>query len=258
MELFQEMTSIIKSKKLYWLLSIIFWILLWFILSLIVGEELFLPSPWETILSLIKNIESGEFWLSILTSFKNIILSLLLSFSLSLVVALFANYFFFLESLLSPLVKTMRSVPVASIIILILLWVKSKNLPLVVSFLMTFPILYSSLLSGLKNTDSRLLEMAGNYSVSTIKRIRYIYLPSIFPSLKNGLRNAIGFAWKSSVASEVIALPENTIGSMLYEAKIYLMTDSLFSLTLAIVLLSFSLEKLSILLLDRLERRIVE
>ena len=250
MELFQEMTSIIKSKKLYWLLSIIFWILLWFILSLIVGEELFLPSPWETILSLIKNIESGEFWLSILTSFKNIILSLLLSF--------FANYFFFLESLLSPLVKTMRSVPVASIIILILLWVKSKNLPLVVSFLMTFPILYSSLLSGLKNTDSRLLEMAGNYSVSTIKRIRYIYLPSIFPSLKNGLRNAIGFAWKSSVASEVIALPENTIGSMLYEAKIYLMTDSLFSLTLAIVLLSFSLEKLSILLLDRLERRIVE
>ena len=257
MALFLVKNSTIKNRKYYTLFAFLFWLIVWFILSLVVGEEMLLPSPLETLSSLAKNIRSAEFWFSILTSLKNIVFSLLISLVLSSLFAFFANNYYFVETLLSPIVKTVRSVPVASVIILILLWVKSKNLSLVISFLVTFPLLYTSILSGLKNTSSELLEMASSYSVGLKKRIRYILLPELFPFLKNGISNAIGLGWKSSVAAEVIALPKNTLGSMLYESKVYLLSSDLFALTLTIVLLSICFEKLSIFLLGKLEARIM-
>lgn len=249
--------STIKNRRYCTLLAICFWLIVWFILSLVVGEEMLLPSPFETLSSLAKNIKSVEFWLSLLTTFRNIVLSLLLSLVFSFLFAFLANNYYFVEVLLSPIVKTVRCVPVASIIILILLWVKSKNLSLVISFLVTFPLLYTSILSGLKNTSSELLEMALNYNVGLKKKIRYIYLPGLFPFFKNGISNAIGLAWKSIVAAEVIALPKNTLGSMLYESKVYLLSSDLFALTLTIIILSICFEKLSIFLLSKLEMRVM-
>ena len=146
--------STIKNRKYYTLFAFLFWLIVWFFLSLAVGEEMLLPSPLKTLSSLANNIKSTEFWFSILTSLKNIAFSLFVSFVFSSLFAFLANNYFFVEALLSPIVKTVRSVPVASIIILILLWIKSKNLSLVISFLVTFPLLYTSILSGLKNTSS--------------------------------------------------------------------------------------------------------
>ena len=72
------------------------------------------------------------------------------------------------------------------------------------------------------------------------------------------MRTAVGFAWKSAVAAEVIGLPKNSIGTALYEAKIYLLTSDLFAWTLVIVILSALFEKVTILLLEEAERRILK
>ena len=234
------------------------WIAVWTVLSAFVGEEIFLPSPLSVTKSLFSLIPRPSFWKAVGFTLSRVIAGIVLSSVTATVLAVLSSFSGKLEILLSPLVKAVRSIPVASVIILVLLWVKSRNLSVVISSLVVFPVIYTSVLSGMKNTSPLLIEMASNYSVGRRKRIRYIYIPSVFPYLRTGMRTAVGFAWKSAVAAEVIGLPKNSIGTALYEAKIYLLTSDLFAWTLVIVILSALFEKVTILLLEEAERRILK
>ncbi len=250
-------TSDKKNKKSY-VLSVLIWIALWFILSLIVGEEIFLPSPLRVLEALLSLLPLPSFWLSILFTLSRVTAGILLSFILGSLFALASYFSNKIGIFLSPVIKAMRSIPVASIIILTLLWVKSKNLSIVISFLMVFPIIYSQTLSGLKATSPLLLEVADNYSVGRKKRIRYIYLPSIFPFMETALRNGVGLGFKSAIAAEVIGLPKSSVGTALYEAKVYLLTPDLFAWTIVIVVLSALFEKFTLFILSLMKRRILE
>lgn len=247
-----------KKRKIYLLSGITFWILFWWVMSIFVGEKLFLPSPFTVIKTMLFLLGEKEFWSDISFSAVRVIISYGLSFVLALVFGIVGGCYEKVDILLSPLVKAMRSIPVASIVILVLLWVKSRNLSLVVSFLVVFPLLYESVLSGMRNTDSLLLEAADNYGIKGYRRLRYIYLPSLFPYLENGIKSSLGLCWKSAMAAEVIGLPSHSIGSRLYEAKVYLDTPSLFAWTVAIVLLAVVFEKLAFLLFSLVKKRVMK
>lgn len=247
-----------KSKRKSYLVSIVIWITVWFILSLVVGEEIFLPSPLETVHSLFHLIPQSSFWRSIVFTLSRVTAGIMISFVLGFILAVASSFLRWLEIFLSPLIKAMRSIPVASVIILTLLWVRSRNLSIVISFIMVFPIIYSSVLSGMKATSPMLLEAAANYGVGIKKKIRYIYMPSIFPFVRTGLCNGVGLGFKSAIAAEVIALPDTSIGNALYEAKVYLLTPDLFAWTIVIVLLSIIFEKLTLLILGFAEGRVLE
>ena len=246
-----------KKRKVYLTLSIAFWVLIWWAMSAIVDEKPFLPSPLSVLKALIFLFPEKEFWSSIAFSSSRVVLSYTVSFIVAALLGVFGGLSEKFEILLSPLVKAMRSIPVASIVILVLLWVKSRNLSTVVSFLVVFPILYESVLSGVKNTDPLLLEAADNYRIKGYRRLRYIYLPSIFPYLESGTKSSLGLCWKSAVAAEVIGLPLHSMGSKLYEAKVYLDTPSLFAWTVVIVVMAAIFEKLAFLLFRIIKRRVM-
>ena len=98
--------------------------------------------------------------------------------------------------------------------------------------------------------------MAEAYKLTKWKRFRYIYVPSAFPGFLSGCLSAMGLAWKSGIAAEVLAQPSLAIGSNLYYSKLYLETPDLFAWTIVVVLLSLTLERLARRwLLGRGERR---
>ena len=84
-----------------------------------------------------------------------------------------------------------------------------------------------------------------------------IYVPSILPYFMAGCTTGLGLAWKAGVAAEVLAMPRNSIGLQLYNAKVYLETSDLFAWTLVIILLSMLLEKLLVALMRRLSTRLL-
>ena len=59
-----------------------------------------------------------------------------------------------------------------------------------------------------------------------------------------GVCTAIGLAWKSGVAAEVLCLPKAAIGTQVYYSKIYLETPSLFAWTAVVIVLSMLLERI--------------
>ncbi|MGN1110415.1 MAG: ABC transporter permease [Oscillospiraceae bacterium] len=235
---------------------ILFWLLLWQLLAIRLDSKILIASPIEVVKRLCGLVREKAFWSSILFSMGRILLGFALGLSSGCLLALAAGKVKFIRRLFAPLISVMKSIPVASFTILAIIWVGSKNLSVFVSFIISVPIVCSNMLEGIDNLDPKLKEMAKVFQIPAHKRFAGVYLSQLLPYFRSASRLAMGLCWKSGVAAEVIGLPNNSIGEMLYESKIYLETADLFAWTVTIVLLSFLCEKLFLLLVDLLRRRV--
>lgn len=238
------------------LLIILFWIAIWQTVSMVIQNDIIFVGPADVVRSFFLLLPSPEFWLSIGRSFARISIGFACAFACGILAGSLAFRFRLLGELLDPIMMLIKSIPVASFVILALIWIGSDNLAVFISFLVVFPILYVNTISGLQSTDRKLLEMASVFSVGLPGRIRYIYLPALLPYLTSGCRVALGMSWKSGIAAEVIGVPAHTIGENLYMSKIYLATADLFAWTIVIILVSALFEKLFLELIVRLAGRI--
>ena len=235
--------------------AVLFWLLVWQLGAMAMHQPLLLVSPLETLQRLGTLVLESVFWRSIGFSVGKIMLGFGLSCVLGIVLAALAYRFRAVRRLLSPLTAAIKAIPVASFVILALLWVSSKNLSILISIMIGFPVIYLNTLTGLDSMDRKLLEMAQVFRIPLSKRIGVVYFSQVLPFLRSGLNVAIGLCWKSGVAAEVIGIPSGSVGQQLYNAKVYLETADLFCWTLVIVLLSVGCEKLLALLLNAAERR---
>ena len=144
--------------------------------------------------------------------------------------------------LFRPMVKVIRAVPVASFIVLVLLWASTGRVPAIVSGLMVLPVLWGNVCKGISQTDGQLLEAARAYRFGRWKTLRLVYVPSVLPYFASGCATGLGLAWKAGVAAEVLCQPRLAIGTQVYRAKITLETPDLFAWTAVVIALSFLLE----------------
>ena len=244
------------KKILITVLSVLFWLVLWEIIALKLDSKILLVTPVEVIKRLCGLCVTTEFLKSVMFSAGRIILGFIMGLTAGCVLALLSSKVSFIRALFSPLISAMKSVPVASITILALIWAGSKNLSVIISFLICVPIVCSNMLEGYDNLDPKLEEMARVFRIPLWKRFTGVYLSQLLPYFRSASRLAIGLCWKSGVAAEVIGIPDGSIGEKLFESKIYLETADLFAWTLAVILLSFLCEKIFMLLVGLLQKRV--
>lgn len=221
---------------------ILFWLLVWQAASMAVHNSIILVGPLEVIYALFRQAGLADFWKTIGFSFGKISLGFLMAFAAGILAGGAACRFPLIGEFLSPLMALIKSVPVASFVILALIWAGSKNLSVIIGFLVVFPMIYIQTIAGIQSTDPQLLEMAEVFQMSGPKKMFYIYRPALLPYVASGCRAALGMSWKSGIAAEVIGVPLHSIGEKLYLAKIYLSTADLFAWTLVIILLSMLFE----------------
>lgn len=233
-----------KEKRLAaQLTAVVLWLSVWTAAARIIDRELFLPGPVLVLFSLFSLVRTGSYWFSIANSMINILSGYLLALLAGLFLAIISYRSHIIKEFISLPLKIIRTVPVASFIILALLWISSERLSLLISFLMVLPIIYENTLAGLLSTDTGLLEMAYIVRMPAAKKMRLIYIPALIPHLTSALSTGAGLAWKSGVAAEVIGISRNSIGNRLYQSKIYLETPELFAWTLTIIVISLCFEK---------------
>ena len=219
-----------------------FWLLIWqgmamSLRALYPHGALLLASPLSALERLFTLAGTAAFWQAVLASASHILGGFLLSCALAVVLAALAARLRRVEELLAPLVAAIKAVPVASFIILALVWLSSRSLTLFISALMVFPPVYLSTLEGIRRTDRQLLEMARVYRVPLSRRLAGIYVPQVLPYFRSAVSAALGLCWKAGTAAEVIGLSGGTIGERLYTAKVYFQTPDLFAWTAVIVLI---------------------
>ncbi len=238
-----------QPKIKFWAVAVL--IIIWQITAMVINQRIFIVSPLEVIKKLSELFFTSRFWFAISYSFLRITLGFFIGVILAIILAVLSSKFNFIKDLLAPFMLTIKSVPVASFVILALIWFSSENLATLICFLMVLPIVYTGVFEGIINTDKNLLEMAKVFKMSAVKKIRYIYFFEVYPFFIAATKVSLGLAWKSGIAAEVIGIPNNSIGENLFNAKIFLDTASLFAWTMTIVIISALFEKLFLYLLHK-------
>ncbi|MGM9661614.1 MAG: ABC transporter permease [Oscillospiraceae bacterium] len=248
-------TTTSGSKKHIRLWAVLLWLTVWQLAGMWVGQEFLLATPAATARALLRLMGEGEFWRSIAFSLSRIAAGFGLAAVLAVALGVLAARRKWVGDLLAPLLAAVKATPVASFVIVALIWVSSRNLSVLISFLMVFPVLYLSIREAVEQLEGELAEMARVFRVPLGRRVRYLYLPEILPRFRAAASAALGYCWKAGVAAEVIGIPDGSLGEKLYEAKIYLNTPELFAWTVTIVAVSAATEKLALWLLRLAEEK---
>lgn len=233
----QKLTKVLKQTAV-----LLLWLAVWQLAALAAQQEIIIPSPLATLKALSVLCKSSEFYLAVILSLLRIIAGYALGIAVGVVGALLSHRFGIFKAIFSPILKIIKAVPVASFIILAFVWFRSDILPVFIAFLMVLPMIWSSIETGLSEIDKKYLELAQIFRLDGIKTFFHIKLPFILPSFVSTALTALGFAWKSGIAAEVICRPDISLGDMLQEAKIYISTPDVFALTAVVAALSVLLE----------------
>lgn len=233
-----------RSKLIRKVVIVALWILIWQIAGMLIHNSILFATPAQTASALAVNVREGMFWRVVGTSLLRIGSGFFLGLLLGLLFAALCKAIPLLEEFLSPFIGLMKTVPVACFVVLFLIWWGSSFLSVVISFLMVFTTIYFSALEGLKAVKRESLEMAEVFRLPFRTRLLFLYRPALKPFLMGSMKTALGLAWKSGVAAEVIGYPKWSIGERLYMSKISLDTAGIFAWTVVVCLLSFLFEKL--------------
>ncbi len=237
------------------LVAAVWWVAVWQFAAWSVQKEFLLASPWAVVTRLAELVFTAGFWGTVGWSLTRIVIGFAAAAVVGTLAAALAAASRVVDNALSPLIVTIRSAPVVSFIILLLLWTDSSRLSAIVSFLMVLPVMYANVLEGIRHRDRTLLEAARVFRVPFTRRVRTIDVPGVLPFFAAACRIGIGLAWKSGVTAEVIGVADGSIGERLYEAKLFLSSEDLFAWTLVIVTLSMLCETAVLHLLRRVPGR---
>lgn len=238
------------------LFAIAFWLIVWHVGSMLIGQSIILVSPVEAVRTLIGMMGTADFYEAVFGSLGRILSGFLMGVLLGTALAALSYVVPLIGILLGPLMQAIKATPVASFVILALIFISSRYLSVLMGFLMVLPLIYTNVLTGLKNTDVKLIEMARVFKMRIGARILSIYIPAVYPHFLSACALSLGMSWKAGVAAEVIGLPDGSIGEALYQAKIFFSTPELYAWTIAIILLSVGLEQAVLWMVRRINRRL--
>ncbi len=231
-------TSTTSAKILKYSAVTAIWLAIWQGVSMLINEEILFVSPLKVFTELCRMSTEGEFWTTLIFSVGRVVGGFAAGFVIAAVLAVLAFRFAFIKAFLSPAVNVIKSTPVASFIILALMWLGNSTVPVIISMLMVIPIVWSNTVAGLESVDSNLIEMSHSFKMSFGKRLLHIYIPSVIPYLLSASGSGLGLCWKAGIAAEVICRTKLSIGNNIWETKYYMETAEMFAWTAAVIILS--------------------
>ena len=230
---------------------LLFWLMLWQGAAALVHNPILLVGPVETLRTMGSLLSEPVFWKAVAGTAAKVVGGFLAGGLAGIVCGGFGYRFRIVRELLSPFLSVIRSIPIVSFVILLLIWQGSGRISLFISLLVVFPIMYGNTLNGLLGMREELVQAARLLKVSWHERVFGIYLPEIYPEMKSGLELAVGMGFKSGIAAEVIGQPAGSIGNSLYQSKIFLETDGVLAYTLAAICVAWIVEKCFVFLWSR-------
>lgn len=234
-----------EKKNFIWrkIFIVLFWLLVWQILAWGIGNNILLEGPLAVVKRLVEDLQTAEYYQTVGASLFRIVGGFLCGMVLAVLFGIVSGKYKLAEELLMPVVQFLKAAPITCFVVLLLIWAGSENLAFYIALLVTFPPVYLNLLEGLKQIDTKLLEVARVYRMPLKNRMRYIYFPGVEPYFISALTLAIGTAFKAGVAAEIIGTPDYSMGERIYMSKIYLDTAGVLSWMITIIFVAYLCEK---------------
>lgn len=233
------------------LFCIIFFILIWGIISSIVKNDILVPYPSEVLSSLSQILSKkesyGYIFLTLLRVVKGYLLSILTSFILTCLIEENDKIRHFIE----PIIVLIKTIPNISYIILAIIWLGSEGSVSAVTFMILFPICFEAFVSKLDDQKRRLQDVMQIYPTSFIEKIRICIIPELYIESIEVSKTALSMGLKVAIMAEILAAVRHGIGKEFNYARITLNSSDILAWTIVILILSYSINLVFQLLLQR-------
>lgn len=187
-------------------LGIIFVIVIWTITSLIIANPVkIFPDPIRTIQQVGISLSSSYVYKCLGMTFLRMIIGFAIAFILALIIGTIAGDNQKLQDFLKPLIVTLKSIPTAAVVFIILVLIGVNGTPIIMVSLISFPILYESIIGGFNNIDETIQDSLKVDGSKGLKRIINVKLPLSISYILVGIASSFALSFKISIMSEIIA-----------------------------------------------------
>jgi len=199
-------------------------------------HPLILPSPGETWRALRGLWADGALQANLAITLRRTMAGYGLALAAGFCLALLSRSHAFVQALLRPLLAVVQIIPPVVWTVLAVIWfgIATGRAPLFLIFMVTLPLSFSQIVSGLESIDGRLVEMARVYRCGWLRMITELYLPALLPHLAATVSVGFSFAWKAAVFAEFMGSTSG-VGFVLSTANSNLETEQVFAWALVLV-----------------------
>lgn len=220
-------------------ISIIF---IWFIISLAINHPLLLPSPLTVAEAFFIMLSKIDTWVILGLTLLRLLLAIMLSGCLGLILGSLAGLYPKINWVMRPYVTIFRTIPVISIIVILLIILGYQITPYLITFLMVFPLIFQAAYEGITHIDQAYLDIYRLEMHQPHLAYKHLYYPLMRPYMILGLLQSVGLGLKVLVMAEYLSQTKHSVGNELYLAKTYLDYTSVFSWTILLILIAIGLE----------------
>ncbi|ADG72622.1 ABC transporter permease subunit SaoP [Brachyspira murdochii] len=148
----------------------------------------------------------------------------------------------------SPIINSIRQVPIMAWIPLAIVWFGLGDGPTIFLITMSaiFPLIINTI-DGVRGIDPNYINAARSMGARNIDIMFDIILPGALPSFLTGCRLALGLGWMSVICAEFIATSKG-FGFILVEAQQRLETPKLYALMIVSAIIGFSMDRVLVVL----------
>ena len=216
--------------------------LVWIAASAIVANPMLLPTPWKTAEAFYGIITGRSSLYAIGATALRLVAAMGVATILGLSAGIAAGLVPGVYRFLRPVVTVLRTVPVISIVVIVLIVFGFASTPYVITFLMVFPILFQASADGIRRIDPELVDVFKLEDGTLWGGLRHCYLPLLSADIRTALLQAAGLGVKVLVMAEYLAQTPHSVGNALYLAKVELDFGSVFAWTALLVLMAALIE----------------
>ena len=216
-----SLASVATVLALWWVASHAGWV-----------SPLFLPTPEAVIKAFADIVVNGykgvpllfHIWESLYRLGVALVLAVVIAVPLGMACGAFDK----LRAVVEPLIEFYRPLPPLAYYTLLVIWLGIENASkIALLFLAAFAPLFLAAVAGVQRVPRDRILGSQSLGANRWQIFRYVIFPSVLPDLFTGLRTAIGFAYTTLVAAEMVAAVSG-IGWMVLDASKFLRSDVIF------------------------------
>ena len=199
------MKKFISNKYILFGLGIVLFILLWEVISLCFDiNGMIVPSPIDTTVRMFQLLGDPYTYKCLGFTLLKVLIGFSISFAIAFVLGIFAGNSKTVAGLLKPSMVIIKSVPTATVVFLFIILASPKDAPILVTMLISFPILFEAVTSGIANVDKETIEASKVDGADYIKRNIFIKIPLSLPYIGVGVLASFSLSFKVEIMAEVI------------------------------------------------------
>jgi sulfonate transport system permease protein len=206
--------------------------------------DIILPSPVKVTLALREIILNGTLYKDIKTSLVRVLIGYFWGSVAGISIGIACGISKIVERFITPLVTTIRQIPLYAWMPLIILWfgIGEMSKKVIIAEMVFVPVFVNTLY-GVRSVSNDYIEVARVLELKYTKLLRKVVFPSALPSIFTGLRLGSGSAWMAVVASEMLG-GLTGLGYGLLKAREFLRSDTLIALMAVVGLIGLLCDRL--------------